>query len=62
MKYIDWLVFNNVLAADNQMTSFDYFFPGDAFYSVVGSKIKVDTSLRRSATIAILSLPWLHPR
>ncbi|NCA75834.1 MAG: DUF4249 family protein [Alphaproteobacteria bacterium] len=45
MKYIDWLVFNNVLAADNQMTSFDYFFPGDAFYSVVGSKIKVDTSL-----------------
>ncbi len=45
MKYIDWLVFNNILAADNQMTSFDYFFPGDAFYSVVGSKIKVDTSL-----------------
>ncbi len=45
MKYIDWLVFNNILAADNQVTAFDYYFPGEAFYTVVGSKIKVDTSL-----------------
>lgn len=42
MKYIDWLLFNNVLAADNQTAPFDYFFPGDAFYSVVGAKIPVD--------------------
>jgi hypothetical protein len=40
MRSIDWLVFNNIKPVDISSTQpFDLFFPGDAFYSVVGSKI-----------------------
>jgi hypothetical protein len=45
MKFIDWQVFNNVRAADNQTQPFNYYFPSDAFYAVVGSKIPVDSTV-----------------
>ncbi|MCX6280135.1 MAG: hypothetical protein NT004_18895 [Bacteroidetes bacterium] len=42
-KSIDWIVFNDIKSPDNPSTQpFDLYFPSDAFYSVVGSKI--DTS------------------
>jgi len=49
LKYVDWLVFNNIKATENQTLPFDYFYPGDAFYAVVGSKIPVDNTVTRAA-------------
>lgn len=48
-KSVDWVVFNNVRAADNQTQPFDLFFPGDAFYSVVGANIPVNPDVTRAA-------------
>jgi hypothetical protein len=40
MRSLDWLVFNNVKPIDPaSIQPFDLYFPGDAFYSVVESKI-----------------------
>ncbi len=50
MKSIDWLVFNNVKSIDDQSTyPFDLYFPGDAFYSVVGAKIDTNSLVTRQA-------------
>jgi hypothetical protein len=53
LKYVDWLVFNNIQSTENQTLPFDYYYPGDAFYAVVGSKIPVDETVTRSAYRAI---------
>ena len=43
MKSMDWLVFNNVKAIDDQSTlPFDLYFAGSSFYSVVGATIPAD--------------------
>jgi hypothetical protein len=43
MRSMDWLVFNNVKAIDDQTTlPFDLYFPGNAFYSIVGAVIPAD--------------------
>jgi hypothetical protein len=50
MKYIDWQVFNNVKPIDaNSTLPFSLFFPGNAFYAVVGAKIPVDPLVDRVA-------------
>jgi len=49
LKYVDWLVFNNVKATENQTLPFDYFYPGNAFYAVVGSQIPIDPTVTRAA-------------
>lgn len=44
LRSIDWLVFNNIKAIDDQSTlPYDLYYPGDAFYSAVGANIKPDT-------------------
>ncbi len=43
-RSMDWIVFNNVKAIDDQSTlPFDLYYPGSAFYAVVGTNIKPDT-------------------
>ena len=50
LKFADWLVFNNVKAADASSTqAFDLYYPGDVFYSVIGTKIKEDSLVDRIA-------------
>ncbi|MEI7500544.1 MAG: hypothetical protein WCK84_08850 [Bacteroidota bacterium] len=50
MKSLEWIVFNDIKAIDDQTTyPFDLYFPGDAFYSVVGSKIETNSSVTRQA-------------
>lgn len=50
MKSIDWLVFNNIKPIDITSTQpFDLYFPGDAFYSIVGAKIEVNPLVDRTA-------------
>jgi hypothetical protein len=50
MKSLDWIVFNNIKAIDDQSTyPFDLYFPGDAFYSFVGSKIDTSSLVTRVA-------------
>ncbi|MCK9421177.1 MAG: hypothetical protein M0Q38_01110 [Bacteroidales bacterium] len=53
LKHVDWIVFNNIQSTENQTLSFDYYYPGDAFYTVIGSKIPVDPTVTRSAYRAI---------
>jgi hypothetical protein len=50
MKFVDWIVFNNITAVDLQSTQpFDYYFPGDGFYTVVGAAIPVNPDVTRTA-------------
>jgi hypothetical protein len=50
MKSIDWIVFNNIKAIDDESTfPYDLYFPGDAFYSVVGAKIETTSQYTRQA-------------
>jgi hypothetical protein len=50
MKSLDWLVFNDVKAIDDETTyPFDLYFPGDAFYSVVGANIDTNSLVTRQA-------------
>ncbi|MCX6268493.1 MAG: hypothetical protein NTW16_14250 [Bacteroidetes bacterium] len=50
IKWVDWVVFNNVQPVDVSSTqAFDLFFPGDAFYSVVGASIPKDSLVTRVA-------------
>ncbi|MDD4602226.1 MAG: hypothetical protein PHF97_00265 [Bacteroidales bacterium] len=53
LHYIDWLVFNNIKSTDGQTLPFDLYYPGDAFYSIVGSQIPVNSDVTRSAYRAI---------
>ncbi|MCX6306150.1 MAG: hypothetical protein NT040_14400 [Bacteroidetes bacterium] len=49
-KYIDWMLFNDVkpvIVANSQL--FDLYYPANAFYTVVGSKIKPDSLVTRVA-------------
>ena len=46
LKSIDWIVFNNIKSPDIPSTTpFDYYFPSEGFYSIVGSKIPVDPNV-----------------
>jgi hypothetical protein len=50
VKSVDWLVFNNIRPIDVSSTQpFDLYLPGDAFYSVVGSKIEINPNVTRAA-------------
>ncbi|MEI7982408.1 MAG: hypothetical protein WCI71_12205 [Bacteroidota bacterium] len=53
MKFVDWVVDNNIQGTDNQTLPFDNYYPGDAFYAVVGAKIPVDPAVTRSAYRAV---------
>jgi hypothetical protein len=50
MKSIDWLVFNNIRPYDiNSTQPFDLYFPGDNFFTQVGSQIEVNPLVTRVA-------------
>lgn len=53
LKSVDWTVFNNIKSTENQILPFDYYFPGDAFYAVIGSRIPVNPDVTRSAYRAL---------
>jgi hypothetical protein len=49
-KSIDWIVFNDVKTPDVPTTQpFDLYFPSDAFYSFVGSRIDTNSKVTRAA-------------
>ncbi|MEI7723626.1 MAG: hypothetical protein WCK09_00910 [Bacteroidota bacterium] len=50
MNSIDWLVFNNIRPVDiNSTQDFDLFFPGDNFYTQVGTQVPVNPLVTRVA-------------
>ena len=50
MKSMDWKVFDNVKPIDISSTQpFDLYYPGDAFYSIVGSQIAPNPLVTRAA-------------
>ncbi len=49
-KYIDWTLFNSIKTVDPTISeTFDKFYPGDLFYSVVGSRIMPNPLVDRVA-------------
>ena len=50
MKYIDWIVFNNQRSLNDEGGDpMDFYFPGDAFYMILGAKIPVNPDVNRAA-------------